>query len=584
MQPWSSHTNGLNTRTPGFVPTGMEIQPFHPSTTTSSYPNNNTTNSYQISSPTNNNTNTNTSYPPTPIPDPATFADFQNYIYRQHIHHLTGISQLQTASRETEEAVAETREVVRKDLGILYRLLQQQERRIEELALSSKGAAAAAAGGGVGGGSEIGVEQRPLQAVVEQRIEGVGEPGIWDLDVVEPGVMLERFNARVVAEVYEEQAVKMGEVMQRLRGFAAEARKELDGGELGGEVGGVTNGDGLSLVVDGSGVASKDFASGNTEEIVDSSEGQSKLVADWKEVKSAVQDGRRNTSKSSAQIEDTARAATPIEQNNTTIQPSTTTPWIPCALRNLQRTTPPLLPDPIQTFTWEFLFNTLSGVQWSPGFYFNPSPSPSNLPQTKSYWLLDTPYEPFLPSQPGQPGAKITAFFNDTVPTSEEEAEYSAAPTEEDYLNTPIFISPDPLDVPTDERRYTYFGRYSQKRFSDRIGYDTVREHIPKGVLRFWADSLASPERPEWITRQLMRGFWPRPVYEGPVFAEDAGGTGSMGSGSEEVQDERVLCALREYARELAEWEREARKRVGLLKSEDLLESFEMSDAAAQPG
>ncbi|RMZ08977.1 hypothetical protein D0864_01599 [Hortaea werneckii] len=583
MQPWSSHTNGLNPRTPGFVPTGMEIQPFHPSTTTNSYPNT-TTNSYQITSPTNNNnTNTNNnSYPLTPIPDPATFADFQNYVYRQHINHLTGISQLQTASRETDEAIAETREVVRKDLGILYRLLQQQERRIEELALSSGGAAGD--GAGAGGEGEGRVEQRSLQAVVEQKIDGVGEPGIWDLEVVEPGVMLERFDPEVVAELYEEQAAKMGEVVQRLRGFAAEARREVDGGEWSDGAGGVVNGEGSSLIVDGSGVASRDFASGNTGEIVDSSEGQTKLVADCKEVKSAVRDEGRDSSKSCAQLEETARATNPVEQNHTIIRPSTTTPWIPCALRNLQPTTPPLLPDPIQTFTWEFLFNTLSGVQWSPGFYFNPTPSPSNLPPTKSYWLLDTPYEPFLPSQPGQPGAKITAFFNDTVPTSEEEAGHSAAPTEEDYLNTPIFISPDPLDVPTDERRYTYFGRYSQKRFSDRIGYDTLRDHIPKGVLEFWAESLASPERPEWITRQLMRGFWPRPVYEGPVFAEDAGETGSVGSGSEEVEDERVLCALREYARELGEWEREARKRVGLLKSEDLLESFEMSDAAAQPG
>ncbi|KAI7613381.1 hypothetical protein KC346_g7360 [Hortaea werneckii] len=583
MQPWSSHTNGLNPRTPGFVPTGMEIQPFHPSTTTNSYPNT-TTNSYQITSPTNNNnTNTNNnSYPLTPIPDPATFADFQNYVYRQHINHLTGISQLQTASRETDEAIAETREVVRKDLGILYRLLQQQERRIEELALSSGGAAGD--GAGAGGEGEGRVEQRSLQAVVEQKIDGVGEPGIWDLEVVEPGVMLERFDPEVVAELYEEQAAKMGEVVQRLRGFAAVAKQEVDGGELGGEVGGVTNGDGSSLVVDGDGVAPRDFAGGNTEEIVDSSEGQTQSVADCKEVKSAVRDGGRNTSKSSTQLGETERAATTVEHNNRTIQPSTTTPWIPCALRNLQPTTPPLLPNPAQTFTLEFLFNTLSGVQWSPGFYFNPTTSPSNLPPTKSYWLLDGPYEPFLPSQPGQAGAKITAFFNDTLPTSEEEAEHSAAPTEEDYLNTPIFISPDPLDVPTDERRYTYFGRYSQKRFSDRIGYDTLREHIPEGVLRFWAESLASPERPEWITRQLMRGFWPRPVYEGPAFAEDVGETGSVGSGSDQVQDERVLCALREYARELVEWEREARKRVGLLKSEDLLESFQMSDAAAQPG
>ncbi|RMZ16932.1 hypothetical protein D0862_01030 [Hortaea werneckii] len=581
MQPWSSHTNGLNPRTPGFIPTGMEIQPFHPSTTSSSYPDN-TTNSYQITNPSNNINTNNNSYPLTPIPDPATFADFQNYVYRQHINHLNGISQLQTASRETDEAIAETREVVRKDLAILYRLLQQQERRIEELALSSGGAAGD--GAGAGGEGEGGVEQRSLQAVVEQKIDGVGEPGIWDLEVVEPGVMLERFDPEVVAELYEEQAAKMGEVVQRLRGFAALARKEVDGGELGGEVGGVTNGDRSSLVVDGIGNASRDFASGNTGEIVESSEGQTKLVADCKEVKSAVRDGGRDTPKSSAQVEETARAATPVSQNNTTIQPSTTTPWIPCALRDLQPTKPTLLSDPIQTFTWEFLFNTLSGVQWSPGFYFNPNPSPSNLPPTKSYWLLDTPYEPFLPSQPGQPGAKITAFFNDTVPTSEEEAGHSAAPTEEDYLNTPIFISPDPLDVPTDERRYTYFGRYSQKRFSDRIGYDTVRDHIPKTVLGFWADSLASPERPEWITRQLMRGFWPRPVYEGPVFAEDAGETGSVGSGSEEVEDERVLYVLKGYARELGEWEREARKRVGLLKSEDLLESFEMSDAAAQPG
>ncbi|RMY14284.1 hypothetical protein D0868_01545 [Hortaea werneckii] len=577
MQHWTSRPNGLNPRTPGFIPTGMEMQPFHPS---SSLPKN-TTNSYQINSANNNHNNNN--FHTSPLPDPATFSDFQNYIYRQHIHHLNGTTKLQTATRETDEAVAETREVVSKDLGTLYRLLRQQQKRIDEL--SPRPLTASAGGDGAQGGD---VAQHSFQAVVQQRVNGAsGEPGIWDLEVVEPAVMLERFDRRVVAELYEEQAGKMGELVLRLKGFAAQARKGVDGGELGDEIGEVGNGGGSSLVVDGGGVASRDFASGNPGGIADSSEGQTKLVAGCKEVESAMQDGGRETSKSSSQLEGTERPATPVEQSNKTTQPSTTTAWIPYALRNLQPTSPPHLPDPNQTFTWDFLFNTLSGIQWSPGFYFNPTPSSSSnlTPTTKSYWLLDTPFEPFLPSAPGQPGAKITAFFNDTLPDSEGEDGRSAAPTEEDYLNTPVFISPDPLDVPADERRYAYFGHYSQKRFSDRIGYDTLRERIPERVLRFWAESLASLERPEWITRQLMKGFWPRPVYEGPVFAEDAGETGSVGSGSDEVEgDERVMCALTEYARELAEWEREARERVGLLKPEDLLESFELSDAAAQPG
>ncbi|RMY81943.1 hypothetical protein D0862_12181 [Hortaea werneckii] len=582
--------NGLNPRTSGFIPTGMEIQQFYPS----SYPNNNNTISNQITS---NNNNNNNNFPPSPVPDPTTFSDFQNYIYRQHIHHLNGITQLQTASRETDEAVAETREVVSRDLGTLYRLLQLQQKRIDDLSLrSSPTAAFASTSDGDGGKVEQDVEQQQsLHAVVEERNHGASaEPGIWDLEVVEPVVMLERFDRRVVAELYEEQAEKMAELVLRLRGFAAQARKGVDVGEVGEGVGEVGNSGYSSPVVDGSGVAARDFASGKPRGITDSSEEQTKLVADRKELESPVQDGRSEASKSTSQFEETEKAATPVEQDNKTIQPSTTTAWIPYALRNLPATSTPVLPAPNQTFTWDFLFNTLSGIQWSPGFYFNPTPSSSNLPAIKSYWLLDTPFEPFLPSQPGQPGAKITAFFNDTLPDSSSEgkgdaspaaaaAAAAAAPTEYDYLHTPIFISPDPLDVPVDERRYTYFGHYSQKRFSDRVGYDTLRERIPERVLRFWAESLASPQRPEWIPRQLMRVFWPRPVYEGPVLAEDV--TGETGSGSEEVQgDERVMGALRGYARELVEWEREARERVGLLKSEDLLEGFEMSDAAAQPG
>ncbi|RMY24066.1 hypothetical protein D0867_01629 [Hortaea werneckii] len=583
MQHWTSRPNGLNPRTPGFIPTGMELQHFH----TSSLPNNHP-NSYQITSTNNNNHNNN--FYPSPLPDPTTFSDFQNYVYRQHIHHLNGITKLQTTSRETDEAVAETREVVKKDLGTLYRLLQQQQKRIDELSLSPLTAAGAAADEGEGECEGGVVEQQTFQAVVEQRVDGASrEPGIWDLEVIEPAVMLQRFDPRVVAELYEEQADKIGELVQRLRGFAAQAREGVDGGKLDDEVGCVTNGDGSPLAKGGSGIASRDFADGTLCRI-NPSEGQNKSMADCKQVESAIQDGGRETSQSSSQLEGTERPATPVEQNNTTIHPSTDTPWIPYALRNLQPTSPPLLQDPNQTFTWDFLFNTLSGLQWSPGFYFNPNPSPSNLLATESYWLLDTPFEPFLPSAPGQPGAKITAFFNDTLPDSEEKGKgdngRSAAPTEDDYLNTPVFISPDPLNVPADERRYTYFGHYSQKRFSDRIGYDTLRERIPERVLRFWADSLVSPERPGWITRQLMRVFWPRPIYEGPVFAEDAEETGSVGSGSEEVEQghERVMCALRGYARELAEWEREARERVSLLKPEDLLDSFKMSDAAAQPG
>ncbi|KAI7695561.1 hypothetical protein KC353_g17797, partial [Hortaea werneckii] len=365
MQHWTSRPNGLNPRTPGFIPTGMEMQPFHPS---SSLPNN-TTNSYHVNS-TNNNHNTN--FHPSPLPDPATFSDFQNYIYRQHIHHLNEITKLQTASRETDEAVAETREVVSKDLGTLYRLLQQQQKRIDELSL---GALTASAGGGGGVGEDI--EQQSLQGVVKERLAGTaaaaGEPGIWDLEVVEPAVMLERFDRPVVAEVYEEQAGKMGELMLRLRGFAALARKGVDGGELGDEVGEVGNGGGSSLIVDGSGFASRDFASGNPGGVADLSEGQAKFVADCKDVGAAIQEGGREISQSTSQFEETERDATPVEQNNRTIQPSTTTPWIPFALRNLQPITPPNLPNPNQTFTWDFLFNTLSGVQWSPGFYFNPT-------------------------------------------------------------------------------------------------------------------------------------------------------------------------------------------------------------------
>ncbi|TKA71766.1 hypothetical protein B0A49_02632 [Cryomyces minteri] len=280
-------------------------------------------------------------------------------------------------------------------------------------------------------------------------------------------------------------------------------------------------------------------------------------------------------------------------------------PWQPLAIRNLPALSANTLncipaTATMQTFTFEFLQATLGGTQWSPGFYFVPSTTATKgLLSGRTYWLLNREYEPFLPKAPDDHGAKVTAFFNETVEGAQE------SPDEDSYLNVPVFIC-------AGADRYAYYGAYSQLRLSDRLDFDRMQEVVPHEVKMYWADQLSDPNRPAWVTRALKAHFWPPPTYGGPLPigsssssalpvvnpvnpttpAPSTHGTTAQGTTTppqdaatrKAAADARILRALRQHARALRNWEAETATRAQSLSRESLLLAMQREDAAEEPG
>ncbi|EMC93274.1 hypothetical protein BAUCODRAFT_43968, partial [Baudoinia panamericana UAMH 10762] len=250
--------------------------------------------------------------------------------------------------------------------------------------------------------------------------------------------------------------------------------------------------------------------------------------------------------------------------------------WEPLAVRLMPPTPIVELPSAKTiSFSWEFLQDHLKGEHWSPAFYFVASGS-GKLGSTKAYWMLEGEYEPFVPSAPGQHGAKMTPFFNGTY------SERGQAPTEEDYKNTPVFIRRQ------GEAGYVYFGQYSQLRYSDKLDFDRVMETVPQKVREYWADLLTEPDRPEWITKALMEHYWPKPTYLGPIPTDSTVNTPTseapVNNANGVVLEKGVKKALEEHALELKVWEKDARMKVSKLTKQAVLKSFEGADADELPG
>ncbi|TKA31382.1 hypothetical protein B0A50_02228 [Salinomyces thailandicus] len=242
--------------------------------------------------------------------------------------------------------------------------------------------------------------------------------------------------------------------------------------------------------------------------------------------------------------------------------------WTPFHVRNMPAGPKISVVDNTETFSWKLLTRSLKGDNWSPGFYFVRSRTKFGL---KSYWIIDACHDTFLPSVPGEHGAKMTPFFNDTLCSE------GYAPNETNYLNVPVFISHDPANV-VNGRKYKYFGNYSQLRFSDKIGYDVQAEHVPKQVKKYWAEQLSKSggSRPEWIIKALKNQFWPRPIYERqPIEGEHAMSLPELAAAE--------AGGLREYAKKLKEWEWQAEKAAEDLTEEFVLQSFEASDDDLHP-
>ena len=228
------------------------------------------------------------------------------------------------------------------------------------------------------------------------------------------------------------------------------------------------------------------------------------------------------------------------------------------------------------TFTWEELHLYLGGAQYSPGLYLANSDFEDSILKGKTFWLLEAQFEPFAPKAPGEHGAKLTAFFNDS-PT-----EKGLIPEEEDYANVPVFV------CPAEGEGYTYLGTYSQTRYSDKLSHSELYQHVPEHILRYWAELLADPERPAWVTEQLITHFWPAPTYVGPIPTDDAVATPATGvtdpHDPEKPLEKRVVRALEEFAHELRDWKEESQLKAQLLTEEALMEMWAKSDLDEEKG
>ncbi|CZT19327.1 uncharacterized protein RCC_05175 [Ramularia collo-cygni] len=270
-------------------------------------------------------------------------------------------------------------------------------------------------------------------------------------------------------------------------------------------------------------------------------------------------------------VEEKQAAKTKMEANAAG-EGEKTARWMPMAVRNMP-TLPITIPEILETFSFEMIRTTFGGDYWSPGFYF--VPKDSILP-SKSYWILDDTHEPFLPEKPGDHGAKLTAFFNMTISGEVE------VPAEENYLGVPVFIKTSGKD------EYSYFGNYSQERFSDKVGYDTIRSFVPKSVLRNHAEQLAETGRPAWVTEALRQHFWPKPAYDGPIPTDSAINSPATsvenGGSVTKGQERRVMRALVAYAAELKAWEKDSTFKVSLLTADSIFNAFDIADADIEPG
>ena len=118
--------------------------------------------------------------------------------------------------------------------------------------------------------------------------------------------------------------------------------------------------------------------------------------------------------------------------------------WKPCALNKFSVINDNLLIPPVaefETFSWAMLTSTFGGQQWSPGFYCIPPHLPSLL-TSRSYYIFDSDFEPYLPSAPGARGARVTAFLNnrsvDSHGNSRRKVHMSIHPSSSPYRHQTI--------------------------------------------------------------------------------------------------------------------------------------------------
>lgn len=220
------------------------------------------------------------------------------------------------------------------------------------------------------------------------------------------------------------------------------------------------------------------------------------------------------------------------------------------------------------TFHPEFIKNHLAGVLWSPGLRFISTDGPVIL-RNRTYYELDPKIDPYLPSAPGDHGAKLTVFFNKSP---EETHSHLFAEDTNTYENVPMFVEQKSANG---QIRYVYFGNYSQTRWSDKLDYDTMKNRVPQHVKEYWATELADTAlREEWVTEALKKHFFPKPEYEGRIYAAPADAT-TVDTEEEIKCDQKVSKDVKRYIESLRDWEREANMKTALIKKQAIFNAFE---------
>jgi hypothetical protein len=218
------------------------------------------------------------------------------------------------------------------------------------------------------------------------------------------------------------------------------------------------------------------------------------------------------------------------------------------------------------TFSPDFLSNVLGGEMWSPGLKFVKPTGPCIL-KNRTYYTLDATNEPYLPKAAGEHGAKLTAFFNSSPEEDYPELQIKS------YEDVPMFVE---CRDPNGRIRYTYFGNYSQTRWSDKLDNDTMRARVPQQVKEHWARELTATPREQWVTNALKKHFFPKPEYGGRLYVPpNEDDDESVHSVEERKNCEKMAKDVKDYVEELKNWEREASMKTSMIKKQFILDAFD---------
>jgi hypothetical protein len=233
--------------------------------------------------------------------------------------------------------------------------------------------------------------------------------------------------------------------------------------------------------------------------------------------------------------------------------------WKPAFIRSLKTLENLLVPSPasMKTFSRDFLHITFQGLEHSPSLFYIPQVIDKPLLPERTYYLMDSTVEPYMPTVPGQHGAKLTPFFNSADPAGNGSVAYEKVPL---FIASSKYVG----EAKAKANEYVYFGSYSQTRWSDKLDADRIKECVPLSVKQHWARILADPARPAWMTEALMKHFFPLPEYEGKT-----------PNGDVKAENEKVKQDIAEYLAELQAYKEVAKEDLAGMDKEAMLKAFD---------